>query len=55
MKSFGCNFSEKKMTNPRRHIMIDEEAARAAEECYAVLEAKLQALHLCNEELTRGL
>ena len=31
----------KKMANPSDHVVLDEEAACAAEECYAALEAEL--------------
>ena len=55
MKSFGCSFSEKEMVNPGGHVMIDKEAARTAEGRYAMLEAELHALPLCNEELMCGL
>ena len=43
------------MVNPNGHAILNEEAARAAEERYAALEAELQAMHQCNEELMRGL
>ena len=43
------------MANPGGHIVLDEEVACAAQECYATLEAELQALRAQNEELTRGL
>ena len=43
------------MANPNGHVVLDEEAARTAEERYAALEAELQAMHVRNEELTRGL
>ena len=43
------------MANPSGHAVLDEEAARAIEECYAALEAELQAMRVRNEELTRGL
>ena len=43
------------MVNPNGHVVLDEEAALAAEECYATLEAELQALRARNEELTCGL
>ena len=43
------------MANPSGHVVLDEEAARAAEERYATLEAELQALRARNDELTRGL
>ena len=43
------------MTNPGGHVVLDEEAARAAQERYATLEAELQALRAQNEELTGSL
>ena len=43
------------MANPSGHVILDEEAARTAEERYTALEAELQAMRLRNEELTRGL
>ena len=43
------------MANPNGHVMLDEEAASAAEERYAVLEAELQAMRQRNEELARGM
>ena len=43
------------MANPSGHVVLDEEAARTAQERYATLEAELQALRAQNEELTRGL
>ena len=43
------------MANPSGHVVLDEEVARAAEECYATLEAELRALRAQNEELTRSL
>ena len=43
------------MANPSGHVVLDEEATRAAEECYTALEAELQAMRVHNEELTCGL
>ena len=43
------------MANPSGHVVLDEEAARATEQRYVTLEAELQALRACNEELTRCL
>ena len=43
------------MANPSGLVVLDEEVARAAEECYATLEAELRALRAQNEELTCGL
>ena len=43
------------MANPSAHVVLDEEAARAAQQRYMTLEAELQALRAQNEELTRGL
>ena len=43
------------MANPSGHVVLDEGTARAAQECYATLEAELNALRAQNEELTRGL
>ena len=42
------------MANPEEHAVLGEEEARQAQERYAALEVKLQALRLHNEELTRG-
>ena len=39
------------MVNPNGQVLLDEEAARAAEERYTVLEAELQVMHTRNEEL----
>ena len=43
------------MANPEGHVVLGEEQARQAQECYTALEAELQALHQHNEELMRGL
>ena len=43
------------MTNPSGHVVLDEEATRAAEECYTALEAEVQAMRQHNEELARGM
>ena len=43
------------MANPEGHIVLGEEEARAVKTYYAALEAELLAMHLRNEELTRGL
>ena len=40
------------MANPSGHVVLGEEAARAAEECYVALEVELQAMRVCNDELT---
>ena len=51
----SCSTSPSEMANPSGHVVLDEEAARAAQERYATLEAELQALRAQNEELTRSL
>ena len=43
------------MANPSGHVMLDEEAARTAEERYVALEAELQAMRARNEELASRL
>ena len=43
------------MANPEGRILLDEEQARAAEECYARMEAMLQELQQQNQELQRHL
>ena len=43
------------MANPSGHIVLDEEAERAAEEHYTALEVELQAMRVHNKELTCGL
>ena len=43
------------MANPSGQVVLDEEAARAVQECYTALEAELQAMRTCNEELACGL
>ena len=40
-RSKACSTSLRKMANPSGHVVLDEEAARAAEERYAALEAEL--------------
>ena len=42
------------MANPGGHVVLGEEEVRQVEEHYVALEAELQALHLRNEELMRG-
>ena len=43
------------MANPGGHIVLDEEATRAAEERCATLEAELQVMRARNKELVRRL
>ena len=43
------------MANPSGHVVLDEEAARAAEELYVALEAEMQVMRQRNEELARGM
>ena len=43
------------MANPCGHVVLDEEASRVVGERYAALEAELQAMRQCNEELARGM
>ena len=43
------------MANPNGHVVLGEEEVHQAEERYAALDAELQALRLCNEELMRRL
>ena len=43
------------MANPKGRVLLDEEQARAAEECYARMEATLQELQQQNQELQRRL
>ena len=43
------------MQNPNGHVVLGEEEACVAEEHYAALEVKPQALRLHNKELMRGL
>ena len=43
------------MANPNGQVVLGEDEACQAQERYVALEAELQALRLCNEELTRGL
>ena len=45
----------KEMANPSGHVVIDEEVDCTTEEHYIVLEAELQAMRLCNEELVHNL
>ena len=42
------------MANPAGHVVLGEEEAQQAVECYATMEAELQALRQRNEELTRA-
>ena len=41
------------MANPAGHVVLGEEEAQQAAECYAKMEAELQALRQQNEELAR--
>ena len=43
------------MTNPSGHVVLGEEDVPYAKECYVALDAELQVLCLCNEELMQGL
>ena len=50
MTSFGCSLV-KEIANPKGHVVLGEEEVYTAEARYVALEAELQALRLCNEEL----
>ena len=51
----SCSTSPSEMANPSGHVVLDEEAARTAEERYAALEAELHEMRVRNEELMCGL
>ena len=40
------------MANPEGHVVLGEQKAHATKARYTALEAELQAMRQCNEELT---